>query len=113
MKENWKIDNPLSCPIVSSLSLFNGKWKPMILHMLSSGELRFGELKRNIPPISQKVLTQQLKELVADNMVVRTEIPGNVLNVTYSMSSYGQTLLPILDALHSWGNNHQNRNASR
>jgi len=99
----WNVDNPLNCPIVSSLNVIGGKWKPMILHMLSSGTLRFGELKKNIPPISQKVLTQQLRELEFDGMVNRKTFPEIPPKVEYYLSEKGCTLVPILDLLYTWG----------
>lgn len=75
----------------------------MILHMLSSGTLRFGELKKNIPPVSQKVLTQQLRELEADGIVSRTVYAEVPLKVEYALTSRGVSLTPILDALYRWG----------
>jgi DNA-binding HxlR family transcriptional regulator len=103
VNNNWEIDNPLNCPIVRSLNVIGGKWKPMILHMLSSGTLRFGELKKNIPPISQKVLTQQLRELEIDGIVKRktySEIPPKV---EYFLTEKGSTLAPVLESLYEWG----------
>jgi DNA-binding HxlR family transcriptional regulator len=103
VKENWKIDNPLNCPIVRSLNLIGGKWKPMILHMLSGGTLRFGELKKNMPPISQKVLTQQLRELEIDGIVERKAYSESPPKVEYFLSEKGSTLTPVLDSLYEWG----------
>jgi DNA-binding HxlR family transcriptional regulator len=103
VNDEWKIDNPLDCPIVKALNVIGGKWKPMILHMLSSGTLRFGELKKNIPPISQKVLTQQLRELEIDGIVIRktySEIPPKV---EYFLSEKGSSLVLVLESLYEWG----------
>jgi len=103
VKQQWSKENPLNCPIVAVLSILGGKWKPMIVHMLSVETLRFGELKRNIPPISQKMLTQQLRELEADGIVCRTiyaEVPPRV---EYSLTARGATLKPVLENLYTWG----------
>lgn len=105
MNEHWKIDNPLNCPIVRSLNIIGGKWKPMVLHMLSSGPLRFGELKSKIPPVSQKVLTQQLRELEHDGVINRKTYPVVPPKVEYSLSEKGSTLIPVLDSLYEWGEN--------
>jgi DNA-binding HxlR family transcriptional regulator len=105
-KQQWPSDNPLSCPIVATISILGGKWKPMIVHMLSAGTLRFGEIKRNIPPISQKMLTQQLRELEAAGIVQRTiyaEVPPRV---EYALTTRGTSLKPLLDDLYTWGEEH-------
>lgn len=89
--------------MVSAINIIGGKWKPIILHMLSAGTMRFGELNRNIPPVSQKMLTQQLRELEADGIVKRkvyAEVPPRV---EYSLTDRGVTLKPILDDLYAWG----------
>jgi len=89
--------------MVTTLNVIGGKWKPVILHMLLSGTKRFGELKQNIPPISQKMLTQQLRELEADGIVQRkvyAEVPPKV---EYSLSARGESLRPILESLYAWG----------
>jgi DNA-binding HxlR family transcriptional regulator len=83
--------------------MIDGKWKPMILHMLSAGTMRFGEIKRNIPPVSQKMLTQQLRELEIDGIICRevhAEVPPRV---EYSLTPRGTTLKPILNELYKWG----------
>lgn len=54
MKKTWHVENSINCPMVVSINIIGGKWKPIILHMLSAGTMRFGELKKNIPPVSQK-----------------------------------------------------------
>ncbi|MFO1384597.1 MAG: helix-turn-helix domain-containing protein [Chitinivorax sp.] len=103
MQKQWHSDNPLQCPMVNALNQIGGKWKPIILHMLSSGTLRFGELQRNIPPVSQKMLTQQLRELEADGLVTRVVYAEVPPRVEYSLSARGESLRPILDALYQWG----------
>ncbi|OZG72836.1 transcriptional regulator [Hahella sp. CCB-MM4] len=103
MKKNWHLDNPLQCPMVIALNMVGGKWKPIILHMLAQGTMRFNEIKRNIPPVSQKMLTQQLRELEADEMVNRKVYPEVPPKVEYSLTEKGQSLMPILQKLYEWG----------
>ncbi len=94
--------------MLTTLNVIGGKWKPMVLHMLFSQTMRFGDLKRNIPPVSQKMLTQQLRELEADGIVARkiyAEIPPRV---EYSLTHRGTSLKPILDCLYTWGQMHLN-----
>jgi DNA-binding HxlR family transcriptional regulator len=89
--------------MVAAINRIGGKWKPVILHMLLDGKMRFGEIKRNIPPVSQKMLTQRLRELEADGIVHRkvyAEVPPRV---EYSLTKRGETLKPILQDLYAWG----------
>ncbi|MCH8620429.1 helix-turn-helix domain-containing protein [Undibacterium sp. TS12] len=105
MKQQWHTENPIRCPMVRTINLIGGKWKPVILHMLCDGTMRFGELKKNIPPISQKMLTQQLRELEADGIIHRevyAEVPPKV---EYSLTALGCTLKPLLQDLYAWGQN--------
>ena len=97
-----------TCAVLASVELVGGKWKTSILLHLRDRTLRFGELQRAVN-ISQKVLTQQLKELEKDGLVRRrvyAEVPPRV---EYSLSAYGQTLRPVLEALHAWGSTHCTR----
>ena len=103
MKKRWHTENPLNCPMVSAINVIGGKWKPIILHMLSAGTMRFGELKKNIPPVSQKMLTQQLRELEADGIILRTVYAEVPPRVEYLLSDKGATLTPILNHLYAWG----------
>jgi DNA-binding HxlR family transcriptional regulator len=103
MEKQWHIDNPLNCPLVAAVNVVGGKWKPIILHMLMSGTMRFGELQKHIPPVSQKMLTQQLRELEADGVIERTVYATVPPRVEYSLSPRGSELVPILSALYAWG----------
>jgi DNA-binding HxlR family transcriptional regulator len=103
MQKTWHTENPLACPMVVAINIIGGKWKPIILHMLSTGIRRFGELKKNIPPVSQKILTQQLRELELDGIVIRTVYPEVPPRVEYSLSAIGIGLVPVLDSLYQWG----------
>ncbi|MGI4863979.1 MAG: winged helix-turn-helix transcriptional regulator [Janthinobacterium lividum] len=91
-----------ACAIAASVDMVGGKWKTSILLNLRDRTMRFGELQRSVD-VSQKVLTQQLKELERDGIVRRqvyAEVPPRV---EYSLSAYGQTLQPVLEALYDWG----------
>ena len=103
MEKETDLDNPLSCPVVATLGLISGKWKPMIIHILIEQPKRFGELKRIMTPISQKVLTEQLRELENAGIVQRDVFDEKILNVTYSVTDYGMSLSPVLEALYLWG----------
>lgn len=103
MQKQKDNDNPLGCPVVSTLSLISGKWKPMIIHALTEQPMRFGEIKRAMTPISQKVLTQQLRELESNHIVQRHITDEKVINVTYSLTNYGKSLAPVLEVMFLWG----------
>lgn len=102
-KASWHIDNPLDCPLVHAMGVLGGKWKPIIIHMLSVEVHRFGELKKSIPPISQKVLTQQLRELEQDGLITRTIYPQVPPRVEYQLTDLGIALRPIIEKLYAWG----------
>lgn len=81
----------------------------MLLHLHFEGTLRFGELKAAIPDISQRMLTARLRELEAQHIVKRVVYAQVPPKVEYSLSEYGQTLVPILEQLHEWGTKHVER----
>ncbi|MQS75511.1 winged helix-turn-helix transcriptional regulator [Companilactobacillus halodurans] len=89
-----------------TLSIINGKWKSLILCHLGDGSQRNGELLRKIPDISQKVLTQQLKELINDKVVKKTNYPGLPLHVEYSLTKEGRSLRQVLIDMSAWGEEH-------
>lgn len=98
------------CPIDVTIKTIGGKWKPIILHHLLSDTKRFGELKRMIPDITQKMLTQQLRELESDKLIHRkvyAEVPPKV---EYRLTEYGTTLKKVLKELSLWGVEHTQRN---
>lgn len=95
------------CPVMTALSVFGGKWKPVILWVIRDGQHRFSEIKRKIPPITQKILTQHLKELEADGIVTRKVFPEVPPRVEYSLTEYGRSLQPVMDAIAAWGAGHQ------
>ncbi len=98
------MDRPLpSCPVETTLALIGNKWKVLILRELITGTKRFGELKRSIPNISQKMLTQQLRSMEDDNLILRKVYPEVPPKVEYSLTDTGCSLKIILDAMVTWG----------
>lgn len=92
------------CSVELALQVIGGKWKPIILWHLRTGERqRFGELKRHMPNVTQKMLTQQLRELESDGMLLRKVYPQVPPKVEYSLTELGHSVLPILDQLSQWG----------
>lgn len=81
----------------------DGKWKCVILFHLLSGTARFNEIRRQVPDVTQRMLTKQLRELEADGLVIRKVYPQVPPKVEYSLSPLGQSLEPILSALRVWG----------
>lgn len=94
----------VDCPVFSTLEKIGGKWKVIILYVLSSGTKRFGGISARIPSISRKVLTSQLKELQADNLIIREQFNEIPPRVEYSLSELGESLAPVLKAMELWGN---------
>ncbi len=99
-KENY------NCPVEVTLEIISGKWKCVILWWLRQGTKRFNELKLLIPGISQKVLTQQLRELEQDGLVQRDTYREAPPRVEYSLTPYGETLRPITELMCNWGKTH-------
>jgi len=97
------------CPIKTTLDVIGGKWKPLILYFLKRGPTRFSELRRSIVDVTQKMLTDRLRELERDGIVHRKVYPQVPPKVEYSLTSYGKTLAPILEAMGNWGIKHQRR----
>ena len=94
----------IDCPALFTIQLISGKWKTRILWHLRKGAAGFGELKRALPGISPKVLTQHLDALVSDGLLARSLwTEANVVHSAYSYTDHGRTLIPVLDALGEWG----------
>ncbi|ALC84327.1 HxlR family transcriptional regulator [Bacillus gobiensis] len=96
-------DKEFRCSIELTLQLIGGKWKVLILWYLGERNMRFGELKRELPQITQKMLTKQLRELEQDGIINRFVYNQVPPKVEYSLSDVGQSLLPILTTLSDWG----------
>ena len=97
------------CPLAAAFAAIGGKWKLTILYWLAHGELHFAGLRRRVTPISPKVLAQQLRELETDGIVDRTPTGAVPAPVIYQLTPYGQTLLPIIEAVRVWGESHLQR----
>ena len=97
------------CPVVTTLEVIGGKWKPAILWHIRRGVHRFGALQRALPGITQKMLTQQLRELEADGILTRTVFAEVPPRVEYRLSDHGLSLQPLLDEMATWGATHRTR----
>src|SRR5262245_19746417 len=95
------------CPVRATIDVIEGKWKPIIVNALKQGRLRFGELRRRVPEATRKVLTEQLRELEDDRIVVRRTSAKRWERVEYSLTSYGRTLVPVLTLMAKWGEAHK------
>ena len=100
---------PGNCPVVYCMNIIGGKWKPIILFYLEEKKMRFSELSKQIDGITQKMLTQQLRELESDGLVSRKVYPEVPPKVEYSITKYGLTLKPVLLAMCAWGKKHRER----
>ena len=100
-----------ACPVETTLTLIGDKWKVLILRDLLSGTKRFGELKRSIGSVSQKVLTAQLRAMEASGLVSRKVYPEVPPRVEYTLTETGYSLRPILDAMRDWGEQYKAQNA--
>ena len=92
-----------ACPVETTLMLIGDKWKVLILRDLLPGTKRFGELKKSIGTVSQKVLTAQLRDMERNGLVNRKVYPEVPPRVEYSLTELGRSLKPILDAMRDWG----------
>lgn len=91
-----------SCPVSTILDIIGGKWKVLILYHLFGDTRRFNELQRLMPTITQRMLTLQLRELEQDGIVHREVYPQVPPKVEYSLTDFGRTLLPVIQAMHDW-----------
>lgn len=96
-----------ACPVETTLTLISDKWKVLILRDLLVGTKRFGELKKSIGKVSQKVLTAQLRQMEESGLVKRTVFPEVPPHVEYTLTELGYSLKPILDAMSAWGENYK------
>lgn len=99
-----------ACPVETTLMLIGDKWKVLILRDLLPGTKRFGELKKSIGGVSQKVLTAQLRDMEKSGLLTRTVYPEVPPKVEYTLTELGLSLKPILDAMWSWGEEYQAQN---
>ena len=102
--------NPVGgCPLTAALAAIGGKWKLIILYWLAESPKHFAALRREMPSISQKVLTQQLRELVNDGLVHREPKGAVPAPVEYSLTDYGRSVLPLVESVRVWGRAHLER----
>ena len=97
---------PVRCPVTAYLNVMDGHWKPIIVWYIRSKPLRFKELQAAMPDISTKVLSEQLKELEEDVILLRKTFNEAPPRVEYSLTNYGKSLLPALTILREWGLKH-------
>lgn len=90
------------CPIEEAMVVLSGRWPALLLYYLQQGTKRFGELRRDNPTISHRILARELRKLEAAGIVVRTSHAGYPSRVDYSLSASGKALLPLIDALGDW-----------
>lgn len=100
------------CPVDAALDVIRGRWKGTILWRLEDGPKRPSELRRSIPGISERMLLRHLHELVVDGIIDRDDAGTIPPHVTYSLSTYGATLTPLVWGLCEWGENHLKKAAN-
>ncbi|WP_225767050.1 helix-turn-helix domain-containing protein [Inquilinus sp. Marseille-Q2685] len=100
---------PYGCAVEVTLAVMGGKWKPVILYQLLEGPKRFGELRKTVGGATQRSLTLQLRELEADGILHRQVFAEVPPRVEYSLTEYGRTLAPVLDAMKAWGQSFRDR----
>ena len=99
-----------ACPVETTLTLISSKWKVLILRDLLAGTKRFGELRRSVGNVSQKVLTAQLREMEGSGLLTRTVYPEVPPHVEYTLTELGRSLKPVLDAMWNWGEAYKAKN---
>ncbi|MCI8992400.1 MAG: helix-turn-helix transcriptional regulator [Eubacterium sp.] len=107
MSEEKSVKELPACPVETTLTLIGDKWKVLILRDLLTGTKRFGELKKSIGAVSQKVLTAQLRAMEESGLLIRTVYAEVPPKVEYSLTELGKSLKPILDSMWNWGENYK------
>lgn len=105
--ENTAAKKLPACPVETTLTLISDKWKVLILRDLMNGTMRFGELRKSIGQVSQKVLTAQLRQMEGSGLLTRMVYPEVPPRVEYTLTDLGRSLKPILDAMRVWGEEYQ------
>ena len=101
-----RLDCSPGCAVEATLGLIDGKWKGVVLFHLLDGTLRFNEIRRKLPSVTQRMLTNQLRELEADGLVARNVFAEVPPRVEYSLTERGRSLRPVVMALKEWGDAH-------
>ena len=107
--ENTAAKKLPACPVETTLTLISDKWKVLILRDLMNGTMRFGELRKSIGQVSQKVLTAQLRQMEGSGLLTRTVYPEVPPRVEYSLTELGRSLKPILDSMWVWGEDYKRK----
>jgi DNA-binding HxlR family transcriptional regulator len=96
------------CPVETTLGFIDGKWKGVILYhlLIADSSLRFSELRRRLPAVTQRMLTKQLRELEEQGLVTRTVFPVVPPRVDYGLTALGHSMRPVIQALEQWGSRH-------
>lgn len=97
------------CPVATTVQLIGSKWKLLILRNLLMRSWRFNELRKDLDGISQKVLTDSLRQMEADGILTRTVYPEVPPRVEYALSELGESMRPVLTAMHEWGSTYKAR----
>lgn len=98
------------CPVQTCLNFISDKWKILIIRDLLTGTKRFSELKKSLKPVTQKMLTQQLREMEQDKLIKRKVYPVVPPKVEYSLTDLGYSLKPVIDEMKKWGENIKTKN---
>lgn len=101
-------DSATHCPVEATISLIGGKYKSLILWKLTSGTLRFSQLRKEVPLATAKMLTQQLRELENEGLINRKVYPVVPPKVEYSLTAFGESIKPVLEAMYQWGSRYLN-----
>lgn len=101
--------NAKNCPVRDVLDKLSGKWSVLLLLELSDGAKRFGALRRAIPDISQRMLTQTLRDLERDGFISRTVFPTKPPSVEYALTELGQSLMPLISNIVQWADRHHGK----
>lgn len=102
-----KKDDLPTCPVATTVQMIGSKWKLLIMRNLLIRPWRFNELQRNLEGISQKVLTDSLRSMENDGIIIRTVYPEVPPRVEYSLSELGESMRPIIISMEQWGNNYK------
>ena len=105
--EPIRVEDLPACPVETTLALIGNKWDVLILRDLMTRTMRFGELQRSVGSISQKVLTESLRQMEADGIITRTVYAEVPPRVEYALSDLGESMRPILNAMEVWGSNYK------
>ena len=108
-QENARPNPVEGCPLTAALAAIGGKWKLIIVYFLAESPKHFAALRNAMPGISQKVLTQQLRELMSDGIVNREPKGAATAPVEYSLTAYGRSVLPLVEGVRVWGRAHLER----